>query len=375
MSDIGAILETGGAAAVELAASALMERGGKVGACANCKEPLLGPYCAVCGQPRDVHRRSMGRLLAGLVQDLISFDSRILRTARALVLRPGELPLAFHQGRTQPYVPAVRLYLFVSLLFFLTLSLTHLALVQFHLAPATQSFQRAPDGTVMLVVNGVAKPMSGLHADARGHVFAGGENVPVPGIKADGSVNTTLNLKPVFFLPIQNRKPVLSPDLRANLKQMQDGSKDEGLFVRTITGMVQTLAADPAALNGPLTEWLPRLLFLLLPLFATVLMLAYWKRRTKWFFVDHLVFSLNFHSFGFVALLAAAGLAQLLPAQVAGLITIGAVNVYLFAAMKRFYGDGWIRTAVKFAAVGFVYSVFILLPAFAGLILASIFYG
>jgi hypothetical protein len=375
MSDIGAILETGGAAAVELAASALAERGGKLGACANCKEPLLGPYCAVCGQPRDVHRRSMGRLLADLVQDLISFDSRILRTARALALTPGELPLAFHQGRTQPYVPAVRLYLFVSLLFFLTLSLTHLALVQFHLAPSTQSFQRAPDGTVLIMVNGKSRPMTGLHADAKGNVFAGSQNVPVPGIKADGSVNTTVNLRPVFFLPIQNRKPDLPAALKADLKQIQDSSKGEGLFVRTITGMIQTLAADPAALNGPLTEWLPRLLFLLLPLFATVLMLAYWKRRTKWFFVDHLVFSLNFHSFGFVVLLAAAGLAQLLPGQVAGLITVGAVNVYLFAAMKRFYGDGWIRTAVKFAAVGFVYSVFILLPAFAGLILASIFYG
>ena len=117
MDGLEAISETAGAAAVEIAVAAIVERGGKVLPCTNCAAPLIGPYCAACGQPIETHRRSVFVLLHDFVKDIASFDSRILRTARALLFKPGELPLAFREGRTQPYVPAVRLYLFVSLLF------------------------------------------------------------------------------------------------------------------------------------------------------------------------------------------------------------------------------------------------------------------
>ena len=100
MDELEAILETGGAAAVEIAASALAERGGTVGHCANCGHPMIGPYCAVCGQPINTHRRSLGHLLHEFFKDIISFDSRILRTARALLLEPGELPS--HSARAAP---------------------------------------------------------------------------------------------------------------------------------------------------------------------------------------------------------------------------------------------------------------------------------
>ena len=58
VDDLEAIVELSGAAAVELAASALAERGTKAAHCANCGRPLLGPYCAVCGQPARNSRSS-----------------------------------------------------------------------------------------------------------------------------------------------------------------------------------------------------------------------------------------------------------------------------------------------------------------------------
>src|SRR4051794_31677888 len=105
-----AILESGAAASIEYAAARLVEQGGKPGKCANCGAPLVGPYCAMCGQERNVHHRSVKHLVHDLVSDLANWDSRILRTAKALLFQPGELPLAFHEGRTRRYVPALRLY-------------------------------------------------------------------------------------------------------------------------------------------------------------------------------------------------------------------------------------------------------------------------
>src|SRR5205807_6307443 len=115
-------------------------------ACTNCAEPLIGPYCAVCGQERDAYRRSVRELFGALFEELAGFDSRILRTMRALLVQPGELPLAFHEGRTRRYVPALRLYLFVSLLFFLFLSVSGIALLQFELVASPEKIAVAPGG-------------------------------------------------------------------------------------------------------------------------------------------------------------------------------------------------------------------------------------
>jgi hypothetical protein len=308
MGDIGAIIQPAATPAV----AAL--------SCANCHAPLTGPFCAACGQKRESGHRSVGHLLRALVEDMISFDSRILRTARALMLRPGELTRAFHEGRTQPYVPAVRLYLFVSLLFFLILSVTGLAPMQF--------------------------------AAERG---------------AAGIEPTIL-----FFAPLQ------PPSAVAPLKNLGKELQSEGIDVgagsvvgQGMADITQKLFANPAALNATMTEWIPRVLFGLLPLFALLLQLVYWSQRRTFYFVDHLVFSLNLHSFGFALLLLGALAAQVLPAV--PLLVVAALALHMFLAMRVVYRQGWLATGVKFAAVGGVYVLFFLMPAFIGIILMAMF--
>jgi hypothetical protein len=113
-------------------------------------------------------------------------------------------------------------------------------------------------------------------------------------------------------------------------------------------------------------------LFILLPLFALLLALFYWRQRKQFFFVDHLVFSLNIHTFGFALLLIAAGLAQIWSAViVAGIAAIG-MGIYLLLAMKRFYRQSWLWTSLKFTSVGFLYGLCILPSALASIIAYSL---
>ena len=96
------------------------------------------------------------------------------------------------------------------------------------------------------------------------------------------------------------------------------------------------LASDPAALNGPLTTWIPRVLFLLLPLYALLLALFYVRQRKKFYLVDHFVFSLNFHTFAFALLTIAVFAAQVFDADlVAWFTSLGLLAVYGFIALKR----------------------------------------
>ncbi|MBU6298501.1 MAG: DUF3667 domain-containing protein [Alphaproteobacteria bacterium] len=363
MEELEAALETGGAAAVELAVSALLEGGGKVIPCPNCAAPLTGRYCAQCGQPSETHRRSVVHLVHDLVKDLASFDSRIPRTARALLFEPGELALAFRQGRTQRYVPPVRLYLFVSLIFFLTLAATRIAILQFVpivipekiVVENGQTYAVTPDGKDKFRV------LAALN-DGRPHFAI--------------SVNNA-----EFFAREGTLHPKLPPgaleDMARRLKaaEIKSDSSIAARILKTTRRTTTELAANPATLNGALTSWIPRALFLLLPLFALLMAAFYWRQRQQFYFVDHLVFSLGFHTFGFALLLAAAGLAQLLAGAIVAWMAVVLLSFYLLLAMRRFYAQNWFWTGAKFVAVSALYFVFFIFPAVIGILIASVFYG
>src|SRR5580693_7964126 len=152
--DFEAIAELGGAAAIEMVASALVDHGTNAPKCPNCGAPLIGAFCAACGQERNTHRRSVRSLMGEFIAEVASFDSRILRTATALVARPGELSLAFQEGRPRRYVPALRLYLFVSLIFFVVLGTSNIAIMQLELVTAPEKIVTNAQGKSFAFVKG-----------------------------------------------------------------------------------------------------------------------------------------------------------------------------------------------------------------------------
>lgn len=366
MDGLDAISETAGAAAVEIAVAALVERGGKIYPCTNCAAPLIGPYCAACGQPIETHRRSVFVLLHDFVKDVASFDSRILRTARGLLFNPGELPLAFREGRTQPYVPAVRLYLFVSLAFFVILGFTHIAIVQF-----------VPEARLekVVVINGQRYLVTPADTDPD-------DKTKVPKWLDLSKPHYSVSVNSMVFFAREGAYHSNVPD--AAVKDLEDRIAHETgtaknpkavWFKTTIRRTVEGLAKDPAALNGALTAWIPRALFFLLPAFALLLAVFYWRQRRKFYFVDHLVFSLSFHTFAFALLLAAAGLAQILSGAVIAVIVALALSVYLLIAMKRFYGQNWFWTSTKWFTIEFFYATSFIFPALITILVMAVLYG
>jgi molybdopterin converting factor small subunit len=89
--------------------------------CENCKAPLSGPFCANCGQEADSTLKYFWRVILHLLDDIFSFDSRASRTLVPLIARPAFLTNEYFAGRRVHYVPPLRLYLFISIVFFITL--------------------------------------------------------------------------------------------------------------------------------------------------------------------------------------------------------------------------------------------------------------
>ena len=87
--------------------------------CLNCNEPLLGQYCAHCGQSIHHHIHSTWAAVSEFIEDLFHADHRVWRTLFPLLFKPGLLTVEYLRGRRVSYTPPFRLYIVLSLIFFL----------------------------------------------------------------------------------------------------------------------------------------------------------------------------------------------------------------------------------------------------------------
>jgi hypothetical protein len=92
--------------------------------CANCGAAVTGKFCSECGQRVEHSVHSVWHFTLEATEDLTHADSRLWRTMGALLLKPGYLTSEFLAGRRMSYMPPIRLYLVLSLLFFLITSIT-----------------------------------------------------------------------------------------------------------------------------------------------------------------------------------------------------------------------------------------------------------
>jgi len=128
------------------------------------------------------------------------------------------------------------------------------------------------------------------------------------------------------------------------------------------------------------TSNMPKAMFVLLPLFAFLLKLLYARRER--YYGEHLVFALHTHAFAFFAFAALAlflsvtgeaesyeGWARAaVGAVVLGLVL--SVPVYILVALKRVYGQGWVKTVLKWGVLMSAYNSALALGIVAIVILA-----
>lgn len=84
------------------------------GTCLTCGAALVGNYCHNCGEKRaDARRLSVKHFMGEAVQELTSLDSKLFRTVKLLLFKPGFLTLEWLAGRRKPYVKPLNLCLAV----------------------------------------------------------------------------------------------------------------------------------------------------------------------------------------------------------------------------------------------------------------------
>lgn len=323
---------------------------GEMPQCLNCGAHLRGQYCGQCGQRAQNRLISLWELLREAFGDLFELDSRLWKTLVPLLARPGLLTYDYLQGRRARYMPPFRMYLVLSLLFFLVAFFDPRETFSIFYDPQTladaeeQQRHQAEEIREELAAEGVIVAGQELPEEAREQLedledLDNGFNIR---IGEDGTTESGCNVDDFEVNGPEWLQRRLSPERLVQV--CEQIRKDNGR---------QFLAN--------LLDNIPVALIVLLPIMAFVLKALYPLSRR--YYVEHLLFFVHFHAFFFLILtlqiVLARGTSILpIPDAIGVLVIIAAsfyVPVYLFVAMRRVYGQGRGITALKYLVLSISY--------------------
>jgi Protein of unknown function (DUF3667) len=92
-------------------------------ACTNCGEAAADVFCARCGEKQPSHHDlTVGHFAHEAVHELVHLDSKLFRTLRELVVKPGQLTAEYFAGRKKRYIAPLRLFLTLFAITFIAYS-------------------------------------------------------------------------------------------------------------------------------------------------------------------------------------------------------------------------------------------------------------
>lgn len=261
--------------------------------CPNCAHPACGPYCPQCGQKIHIETPTLWEFVHEYLHHYVALDGALTRTLGLLIARPGKLTSEFLAGRRQRYIKPLQLYITISFIFFVLLSLVE----------GSASVQR-----------------TGNTADLP----------PVAAADAGSGPAPDLGLK----IEVDEHSVLRNWAQRVNRKGEQLSTNPDEVVRDTAKKMLQRA---------------PYGVFALMPIFALLLFMLLRGRRLR--YGAHLVFSLHFHAFVFLLFLL-----MLLPLPLGGIAAV-AGYAYLVVALRTVYGGRWLPQILRAAVLSGLYTV------------------
>jgi hypothetical protein len=266
--------------------------------CPNCEQQLNDTmnYCFNCGQENHIKRVSVKMLLSDFSSTYFSFDSKLFSSLKFLLSKPSFLSLEYLNGKIEAYLRPIRMYVFISFVFFLLNSML--------------STNSTYDG-IKFTKDGEAISSELVQEELK---------TTEPD---DFEEDTFLELDHVFF--------------EGKLKKIFSDDKEMKLFIVFLKSK------------------LPILFFLLIPVLGLLFFTFFYKK--KYYYVDHLVFALHLQSFMFVLLIINLIIDSVFKVDLLGIWSL-LFLIYGFIAARRFYQLGKLNTFFRLSVVGLFHLFF-----------------
>ena len=376
--------------------------------CENCDTPLQGHYCHACGQSVHNPMRHFGHAVEEFFEAFWHLDGRVFRTLRDL-MAPGRVAINYLAGKRVRYIAPLRLFVILSLLtFFVGKLVVHVDVgpVQFTSEDAAEIASAATikevrgleedwlDRLSVFEKKAATKPgvnpgLVALRARIQG--AAASRIAELERHQKDQAAGiapaqaAAMPTKP-GSRPAKDPQPLVEENAEEEDQwkfndrpwDEQTNPVDIGLFPAFAD---RWLNHKIGRAKENLSKWednvdhfvqaffgaVPTALFLLMPVFALLLKVAYIGSGRR--YLEHMVVALYSHAWLLLVLLAMFVLNAVSEAAAAlwvGIATSLLISllwlwapIYLFLMQRRVYGGHWAVAAVRYVVVGSVYLVMV----------------
>ena len=338
--------------------------------CLNCGAEVPGRYCSNCGQENLVPKETTAHLIQHFISDLTHYDSQFLVTLKYLLFKPGFLTLEYLKGRRIRYLNPVRMYFFISFLFFIIL-----------FAKRSREVNEAGHHPIVQNLNGARQMLAdSLKSSLRGkepvsyrrklrdsiiREIAISLDTPVIQVKKDESIGFFLSERGFKFTLVETLYSSI-PEYDSVQKTLPEKDRDRfigRLFVKKLIDIKKRLGSNSQiTVTEEFQHNVPKLMFILLPVFALLIKLFYMRNKNK--YAADIIFSINYHSFAFLLLLVMYVVNLMLPFTIVNLIiffmSLFLLLFYLIIALRKVYGQNYFVSTLKALSISILYFILLI---------------
>jgi len=318
----------------------------------NCGENVIDRFCHKCGQENVEVKESFGHLIMHFIEDLTHFDGKLWKTLKLLLFKPAKLTQLYMDGQRANYIHPIRMYLFISTIFFLFIFSGEQVNKPEMIKPLPAIALPNP-----VLPNSVVSKKANPKKENRLNLHIGGDSITYQTILDYDSAQ--------LKLPTAKKDSWFESSLVKKSIELNNKFKDDKFKFGE-------------ALMEQFQHYFSRMLYISLPMFALFLWVLY-RRNKNHYFVDHLIFSLHIYCAFFIILfvlklfnLSTEYIFHKPPFGSAAIITSALMFFYLYKALRNHFNQSRAKTVMKFLILNILTAILmaVLMLAF---ILLSLF--
>lgn len=348
--------------------------------CLNCELPLdkNDRFCPNCGQANTTKKLSFSDFFAEFFSGVFSYDSRFQRTLRVLLFQPGKISKEYINGKRMRYANPFRFYLSASIIFFLLFSFN---------IDTDEAFGRQDLDKPIFVPEEYLDEQDKVELDSLNEIMSQNgialksfEKDSVRSTYKDGyysqSQIDSMNVLNAFlkkaelYYDFQEETGVYNAQRAMDSLRHDQTAYNHWLYKKSVDA--GTFSEDPGLFINYFISKLPFIIFIYLPIFALFIWLLYVRRSFS--YMEHLVFTFHVQTMFFVLYGLAFLMGMLLDSGIVFTVANFTFLFYLYKAMRNFYGQGRVKTILKFVLLNIIFSTLAVIAAIFSLLASFTIY-
>nr|WP_297912172.1 DUF3667 domain-containing protein [uncultured Allomuricauda sp.] len=370
--------------------------------CLNCGHILdkSDKYCPNCSQMNSTKKVTLRDFFDEFFSNLVNYDSKLLKTLYALLIKPGTITKDYIKGKRITYTNPFRFLLSLAFLYFLMFTYnSRFSEIDRRFGDMDKKMEESDGFSIKFDTSGITTdnkeeneasqevvvPLDSISKDNPkiAQTLKDLDSIGVFNPKKMKAVNDSLILSnpakyydSIRLLDSPWARPGAKLDIFALLirkdsistfqdaverYQIEDQRRNQMPF-NASASLLRVVRSPGSFINATIGK-LPFVIFFFLPVFTAFIWLVY--IRKNYTYTDHLIFSFHNQSLLFILLILSLLIDSIFSTTSAGWFLL-IFGFYLYKAMRKFYGQGRLKTIIKYL---FLNTVFFVLATITAVVL------